>query len=372
MSRRGRLPRLPGMKRNQRVVIVGAGYAGTACAVRLARKRPETEVVLVDARAYFVERIRLHEDVAGPTLRRRVPLQRHVGDRVRVVRGLVDGIDLDARRVHVGGRAEAFDELVVATGSHAATPRHAVSISTEEEALVARARLAHPDVRRVVVVGGGLTAVEIAAELCDRRPGLAITIVSATAIVAGTEAFFARRGVDVLEHQRVVAFEKDGVILESGVALASDVTVWAGGFVASPFARALAPAVDDRLRSTTHPFVRVIGDAAPTGLRMACAVAIPTGCYVADDLAGHAGDAFSWKWVTTCVSLGRREGMVQFASRRLDGRPAAWFKEFICRFAFASTNEGWGFEYRWPHERRHESLRGGALASLRHRVPDAR
>src|SRR5690606_10086511 len=113
MSPPGRLPRLPCMAPTQkkRGVVLGAGYPGTACAVRLARKDAQAEVVLVDARPYFVERIRLHEDVAGPTVRRRVSLAEHVGDRVSVVTGIVEGIDLGRRRVHVGGRAEAFDEL---------------------------------------------------------------------------------------------------------------------------------------------------------------------------------------------------------------------------------------------------------------------
>jgi NADH dehydrogenase len=363
------------MKAKNRVVVVGAGYAGTACAVRLARKSPEAEVVLVDARPYFVERIRLHEDVAGPTVRKRIPLQEHVGGGVQVVTGMVEGIDLENRRVFVGGRCEAFDELVIATGSSAATSPHAVSITTEEEALVARARLSAPSVKRVVVVGAGLTGTELVAELAHRRPGLSLTLVSSGELVPGTRPFFERHGVATFEHQRVAAFERDGVILESGAAIPSDVTVWTGGFVRSRLAVEYVPSVDDRLRSTTHPFVRVIGDASPTGLRMACAVAIPTGCYVADDLAGRATEAFSWRWVVTCVSLGRTDGVVQLESRRFDGRPASWFKEFICRFAMASTNEGWGLEYRWPHERRHrlsEDLRGRTFASLRDRVPDAR
>jgi NADH:ubiquinone reductase (H+-translocating) len=361
------------MKR--RIVIVGAGYAGTACAVRLARKSPDDEVVLVNPVPYFVERIRLHEDVAAPSVRTRIPLEPHVGDRVRVIVVYVEGIDLERRRLQVGGRAEAFDELVLATGSSAAPPRHTSSLTTDDQALVTRARIGAPGVRRVVVVGAGLTGTELAAELAYRRPDLAITLVGAGDLVPGTRPFFERHGVDIVEHQRVAAFERDGVILDSGAAIASDVTVWAGGFVPSRLAAEYAPSVDDRLRSTTHPFVRVIGDAAPTGLRMACAVAIPTGCYVADDLAGRAAEPFSWRWVVTCVSLGRKDGVVQFESSRIDGRRAAWFKEFICRFARASTNEGWGFEYRWPHERRHplaEPVRERALPSLRDRVPDAR
>jgi NADH dehydrogenase len=67
-------------------VCVGAGYAGVSCAVRLARRTrgTGTSVALVDPRPYFVERIRLHEDVAGEV----------------------------RRRARIRGRDEAFDEIV--------------------------------------------------------------------------------------------------------------------------------------------------------------------------------------------------------------------------------------------------------------------
>ena len=59
--------------RKRLVTIVGGGYAGALCAVRLARKTraADGEIVLVEARATFVERIRLHQDVAGAGPRRR-------------------------------------------------------------------------------------------------------------------------------------------------------------------------------------------------------------------------------------------------------------------------------------------------------------
>ena len=361
------------MKR--RIVVVGAGYGGTACAVRLARKSPNDEVVLVNSVPHFVERIRLHEDIAGPSVRARIPLEGHVGPDVKVVVGWVEGIDLDGRRIFVGGRSEAFDELVIATGSSAVPPPHTIAVTTEDQALVARAHLAATNVKRVVVVGAGLTGTEVASELAHRRPDLALTLVSSGELVPGTRPFFEHHGVEIIEGQRVAAFERDGVILESGDSLPSDVTGWAGGFAPSPLVAQYVAAVDDRLRSTTHPFVRVIGDASPTGLEMRCAVAIPTGCYAADDLASVEEHPFSWRWVVNCISLGRKDGIVQLESRRIGGRPAAWIKEFICRFALASTNEAWGFEYRWPHERKqrgHEAVRSGAIASLRDRVPDAR
>lgn len=46
-----------------RVVIVGAGYAGVNAAKRLARS--DADVTIVNPRADFVERIRLHQYLAG-------------------------------------------------------------------------------------------------------------------------------------------------------------------------------------------------------------------------------------------------------------------------------------------------------------------
>lgn len=385
----------------KRVLVVGAGYAGVACAARLARKSrgTGTSVVLVDPRPYFVERIRLHEDVAGD-VRARAPLARRLeGTGVSIVTGVVEGVDLRARRARVAGRDEPFDALVVATGSRGAPPAHALAVDTEEDALAARARLAAPDVRHVVVCGGGLTGVELAAELAEKRPELALSIVSAGEVLstlgegarAHARAFFGARGASVYEHARVAAVERDGVVLESGDSLRADAVVWACGLRASRFAAdaglAVAPdgraLVDGALRSVTHPFVRVAGDAASTGARMACAVALPTGCHAADALAaevrGQAHAPFDFGFFVTCVSLGRRDGVIQKshaddtpAARWRGGRPAAWFKEIVCRFALASTNEAWGIAYRWPHGQRRRDLRDRAPASLRHRVPDAR
>src|SRR4051812_25115689 len=110
MSHGRGLPRLPGMK--TRILVIGGGYAGLLCALRLARKA-DADVVLCEARPWFVERVRLHEDVASGFRERRPIADFLHGTGVRLRVGFVSEIDLAARRA--GG--EAFDELVIATGS---------------------------------------------------------------------------------------------------------------------------------------------------------------------------------------------------------------------------------------------------------------
>ncbi|WP_433712140.1 NAD(P)-binding protein [Nocardia sp. CA-084685] len=44
-----------------RIVVLGAGYAGLAAARRLARTARDAHITVVDARASFIERVRLHQ-----------------------------------------------------------------------------------------------------------------------------------------------------------------------------------------------------------------------------------------------------------------------------------------------------------------------
>ncbi len=375
-----------------RILVIGGGYAGVLFANRLARKTraKDAQIVLASARPWFVERVRLHQDVAGRGPQRR-PLASIVdARRVSVRIGTVESVDLAARRATFGGGpSEAFDELVIATGSVQAGPavpgfEHARSCANEEDALALQASLgALPHAARVVVVGGGLTGIELATELGERRRDLRVTLVTSGDIGGCVSpgvrdhirAVCTRIGVDLREHARVVAVERDGVMLASGDAVPAAITTWCGGFVPSPLAGAIGLAVDEigramvdaQLRSTSHAHVRVIGDAARVDqgergapLRMACATALPQAAFSADAvaraIAGQEARAFSFGYLIQCLSLGRRDGIVQHvdpwdAPQRLfvSGRVAAWVKELICRYAAGSPRlERRGISYAWP------------------------
>ena len=349
-----------------RVVVVGAGYAGLAAAKGLVRRAPrDVDVVVINRSDRFVERVRLHQVAAGQS----VPAMPISG--VRLELGEVTGLDLRRRCVQVEDREVGFDRLVYALGSVGDLDRvrgaraHAVPVGCPAGAQRVAARLAALTVgQRVIVVGGGLTGIETAAEIAEASSGLDVELVSAR-LVGGwlhpkardhVLQGLRRLGVRVREGMVVSRVEGGGVVT-SQAAVAADLVVWAAGFAVSPLAAEAGLAVDpqgrvlvdERLRSQSHPHVYAVGDAAsataggqPT--RMSCQTGLPMGSYAAAaisaDLRGQRTSPFRMRYVWQNISLGRGDGVTQFTRfddtpRRavLTGKAAARFKELITRSA---------------------------------------
>src|SRR5262245_10767769 len=101
------------------IVVLGAGYAGLIAAGRAARKaRNLARVTIVGARPDFVERMRLHQETAGHTLRAWPVQQLLTGAPARFVQRKVTGIDPERHRVQLAGRTLDYDLLIITLGNH--------------------------------------------------------------------------------------------------------------------------------------------------------------------------------------------------------------------------------------------------------------
>ncbi|MEV4331403.1 FAD-dependent oxidoreductase [Streptomyces sp. NPDC049597] len=364
-----------------RIVVLGAGYTGAVAAGRLAKRlhREDVTITLVNPEPDFVERVRLHQLAAGQDLRHRPFSEMFAGTGVELRLAKVTAVDVDRKTVTVtavsGHEREEleYDTLVYALGSGwndqgvPGTAEHAHDVSSRPGALRLRDRLAALDAgRRVVVVGGGLTGLEAATEIAETRPDLDVALAACGALGdwlskkgrAHLRKVVDGLGITVHEHTAVTAVEADGVTTADGRTIPAEVTVWSTGFAVHPIAQATTLEVTDRgqivvdttMRSVSHPDVYAVGDAAmATGpgdkpLRMSCASGVPMAWQAADAIAARLADAkvpsVSIRYFQQCISLGRKEGLVQFVTaddraveRALTGRVAALYKELICKGA---------------------------------------
>ncbi|MFD6468342.1 NAD(P)/FAD-dependent oxidoreductase [Streptomyces goshikiensis] len=368
-----------------RIVVLGAGYAGAVTAGRLARRlhRDDVEITLVNADPEFVERVRLHQLASGQELRSRPLRDLYAGTGVRVRSAWVTAVDADRKTVDLAGEDPAgetlgYDSLVYALGSTSAgqgvpgVAEYAHNVSGKRDALRLRVRLAELEPGgTVLVVGGGLTGIEAAAEFAEARPDLKVALAARGGVAdqlsdkarRHLRGAFDRLGVTVHEGVDVTRVEADGVVTSAGGRLPAQVTVWTAGFAAHPIAAATTLevsgtgriVVDATMRSLSHPDVYAVGDAALAEgaggkpLRMACATASPMAWQAADALAarltGRKVPETTIGYVTQCVSLGRRDGILQkvtpedeATSTVLTGRAGARVKELICAGAAWSVS----------------------------------
>ncbi len=169
-----------------RAVVVGAGVAGFEAAAELRRASADAEIAIVtEENAPFYARIRLPEVVAGRTPPEKIVLKGpawFAEQRITLRTGTrVEGVDAAGGTVQTaGGERIPYDALLLATGARSFVPPipgadlpGVVTLRTMADALDLRerARAGGP----VVVIGGGLLGIELAAGL--RGAGVDVTVV---------------------------------------------------------------------------------------------------------------------------------------------------------------------------------------------------
>lgn len=346
----------------QRLVIVGAGFAGMHAALAAARLRDRQKVsvdaldiVVVAPEPRLVIRPRLYErnpETLAPSL---LELFAAVGVRYR--QGTVTEIDTGGNAVaFVGSDGErrelTYDRLVLAVGSRLVKPEipglaefgfsvdqieDAVTLDRHLHGLASRPSSTARDT--VVVAGGGFTGIEAATEMPGRLSeilgpdaGVRVIIVERGETVAkamGEEPLpliqqaLREVGVETRVGVGVTALDEAGVTLSDGERIESATVIWAVGMSANPLTRQLRAErersgrliVDRDLRVPELPAVFAAGDTARAATDelgntslMSCQHANRLGAVAghnaAADLLALATEPYRQKNYVTCLDLG--------------------------------------------------------------------
>ncbi len=364
-------------------MILGGGFGGLDVARAIGRSRAARDywdTVLVDKENFF----QFNPLLPAVAVRQ---MARHRN--IRFYKNKAIAIDLGGRTVRLHNqRTESYDTLVIAVGSvtnYYGVPgaeEHTRPFKTLVDAMTLRARVvevfemaeqaANAAQRRrllsFLIVGGGVTGVEVAAELIDmardtllpRYPSLTAGDLSVTIVEGGSRVvssarpehsayvlrFLERRGVSVRRDARVARVEDKRVTLTDGTVLEAFTLLWTAGVHPPALVRELPllhtpdgrVKVEDTLRALDpagHPLddVYVIGDCA-AALRAdgrfqpaLSQTAIAMGSYVGKRLiaqaVGHPVPAFQFADVGYIISLGKHSSVLDLFGIPLSGK-LAW------------------------------------------------
>jgi NADH dehydrogenase len=379
----------------RRLVILGGGFGGLDVARAVSRSRVAREywdTVLIDKENFFQFNPLLPAVAVGAVETRHIvyPLRemaRHRG--IRFYKNKVIHIDLDRREILLHNNLRMnWDALVIGLGSVSnyygipGAAEHTRPFKTIVDAMTLRARVVelfemaeqaetHEQRRRLlsfVIVGGGVTGVEVAAELIEmmrdtmrpRYPSLHRSDVTVTILEGGDRVvptarpehstyvlrFLERRGVRVVRNARAAHVGPRHVELADGTRVEGFTILWTAGVHPPDVVRSLPLAhvkdgrvlVDSHLHAllpdgTAREDVYVIGDSAAS--KRSDGAYQPALSQTAIAMGGHVGrelDAiarhtsappFSFHDAGYIISLGKHSSVVELFGIPVSGK-LAW------------------------------------------------
>lgn len=369
------------VKREARVVVIGAGFGGSS----FLRNLPPTlrnpgETLLIDRTSEYPFIPLIHEVAVGRITPDsiRFPVEDLCKNRCDFLHAEVKSLDLNRRTLETSAGEVGYEYLVVAAGSGSAQPPEKMRpyfqlFWTLKDALRLRRSLSEawndaldrraehdPGLLAVAIVGGGATGVELAAEIAvlfkylkkrtTRRLANEPRVMLFEAedrLLGWLDPYFHQVAMEELEKLGVEV--RLGSTVEDtgtkGVKTGDEwfparVRIWTTGIDVSPMIRELPRrhdaagrvSVNTHLTLTGHPEVYVIGDAALYedlrygALPPTASVAVQQGPWAARDLGRRISgsdrppfDFFNRGYV---VSLGPGSAVAEAVGRKLRGRAA--------------------------------------------------
>ena len=332
------------MENLHRVVIVGGGAGGLELATKLGNtlgKKKIAEIILIDAKKTHVWKPLLHEIAAGslnPDKDELEYLAQAHWHHFKFRYGRVNEVDSQNKTVSIEPtydidgaeiiplRKIKYDTLVLSVGSTVndfnipGAKEFAVALDTQDQAerfhqklhnSILRAQTQKGSVRpgqlEVVIVGGGATGVELAAELhkatremtaygLDRvNPDrdISISLVEASnrllpalpvKISTSVESELRKLNVKLFLGERVTKVTKDGIETQSGKKIISSLVVWAAGIKAPEFLSQIKGIetnsihqikVESTLESTSNADIFAFGDCAACPVKPGSDLLVP-------------------------------------------------------------------------------------------------
>ena len=334
----------------KRVVIIGGGFAG-ACAAEQLEK--DFKVTLIDAKDYFEFTPSILRTIVEPEHIKKIQvLHSHYLKRAKVLMGCVK--DVRAKEVILKNNKKVpFDYLVITSGSSYNLPikeKEVVTATRAEHLRDCYERLC--EAKKVVIIGGGLVGVELAAEIAEHYKDKKITIVhSRDALMQRNHPktikyatkFLEKHGVKIVYGERVAKRKKGYVLTDKGTRIEDDLVFLCtgirpnGDFLKKHFADKITERhqvrVNEYLQVVDVPHMFVAGDVTDRREEKTAQNAEKEAMAIASNLkALDKGDTLS-EYVShkrpMVISLGKWKGVFELNNIVLTGLLPGLLKSFI-------------------------------------------
>jgi NADH:ubiquinone reductase (H+-translocating) len=393
------------MRNKKSVVIIGAGFGGIACALELLRLRSGFKITIIDQRDYHLIRGNLYELASAPEelndlveLKHTVSIpikQIFAGKSVEFRQAKVINIDTQRQEVELDHGRVPYDYLVSSLGSHPnfysipgaedlAIPLHdlgdALKIRNAIEFAVERHRTdVNKDVIRIMIAGGSVSGIEIAAEFSGMVDFIAwknnyprekietVIIEGAHQLVPGLAANVAKDiqnrleslGVKVLTGRMIQEVGDSMATFTNGEKMEFDVLIWAAGVKARHLPMTPLPEsdhtdrveVDEYFRIKNLSNVFVVGDQAchhmadGRPLPGTASQAIDQGTYIAGAITKFSANrqplSHVCKEYPYVIPLGGKWGVIKSKNYYVKGYPAFLVRQWIWIWYYADLLGPW-------------------------------
>ena len=333
----------------KKLVILGGGYAGMRLIQGLLPKMDDNhEIILIDRLPYHSFKVEFYALAAGTEPLTEITHPFPEDPRLTKLYGEITNIDTTKKRVEIRDNdPQEYDELIIALGCTDAyqgvigAEENAFSIQTLKKSQIASQRLTTLDpYEKVTIIGGGLSGVELAAELRQSREDLNISIVNRGKSVLSpfpqktqdyVSQWFIEHDVHLINEISLKEIYSDHAVYENGT-LEYDAVVWTAGIRPASVTDSLGGERDQQGRFIVNedyslpgnPNVYIIGD---------CASAFfSPSAYLAEVMADRLRDVLLAKWKDQSIqlppiklkavfgSLGKKEGFAVIGDTPIHGR----------------------------------------------------
>lgn len=286
----------------KRVIIVGGGYAGVQALKTLAPSG-ECDVVLIDQHPYHYLQTEAYELIANECSMTRVMIDLialclSYGDHVTYIKDTIREVDYEAKHIIGNISGHAYDYLLLCTGSRTAyngategLRQYSHGVKTLQSALSFKQQFEQRLYSRleseggwcsepfnIVIGGGGLSGVEIAAEMahyirvfhqdntltCDNIH--IFLIIPHETVLEGMEEYLVKQAtkrlkqldVKIINHSRITSVEEHALILNGSESICFDFMIFTGGIVASTLTAGMKVEKNKKSQLIVDEYMRVV------------------------------------------------------------------------------------------------------------------